>query len=382
VRRLRRFPAVAPLLPLAVLAVASLAVDGAGAEGGVDPREEVLAGIRAEIARLEERLSETRERESSLEGQLRRVRLELDLQERRLEESTAALELATARADAAEVKVGELETALGEIRDDLRRRLAGMYRLGRHGYLRLFLSLRPDRELLPAIRQLRFLVRRDRTALERYTATRDQLAAERERLAAERRQAAEWRQQEQERRDRLVTVRRRHERLLARVVEERRRLASRSEDLQDKERKLSRLITSLAGDDFAPLDGTPLQEFRGVLDWPAAGEVAGGFGPRRDPRYRTEVPHNGIDLATDAGAEVRAIYPGRVLYASQFEGYGPMVVVYHAGHVFTLYAGLEDLRVGKGDMLSLGSVLGTSTGTLYFEIRIENQPEDPLGWLR
>ena len=64
-----------------------------------------------------------------------------------------------------------------------------------------------------------------------------------------------------------------------------------------------------------------------------------GFGPRLDPRYGTRVPHDGVDIATVPGEPVRLVYPGRVVYAADFEGYGPTVVVQHAGRAFTLYAG-------------------------------------------
>ncbi len=347
-----------------------------------DPRQAELAEIRAEIRRLEARLAETRSREASLEGRLAGVKVELALQEAQLAEATAAFELAESQAAATEGKIAELEVALVELRADLRQRLGGLYRLGRQGYLRLFLSLDPDVELLPAIRQLRFLVRRDQHTLERYTATREELGTQREVLLARRQEMERWQQQEQERRDGLVRVRRRHERLLSQVSRERRRLAERSTTLQDKAQKLGRMIQALVGESSAPLAGTPIQEFRGALDWPIRGEVVGSFGPRRDPQYKTEVPHNGVDLRTEPGAQVRAVFPGEVLYSSQFEGYGPMVVVHHPGRAFTLYAGLAQLKPGKGDVLSLGDVVGTATETLYFEIRIENQPEDPLHWLR
>ncbi len=347
-----------------------------------DRREAELVEIRQEIGRLEARVAEMRGREASLEDRLGRVRLELQLQEVRLTEATAAYELAAARSAATEAEIERLEAALAEIRDDLRRRLAGLYRLGHHGYLRLFLSLDPDADLLPALRQLRFLVRRDRTTLERYTETRDRLASRRQRLAAERQEMALWQAREQERRDGLATVRRRQERLLAQIARQRQRLLEQARELQEKERKLARLIESLGAGLLEPLGGTPIQDFRGALDWPLRGEVTSPFGPRLHPRYRTEVPHNGIDIAATAGAEVRSIFPGEVLYSSEFEGYGPMVVVHHPGRVFTLYAGLAKLRVGKGDTLELGAVLGTATELLYFEIRVENQPRDPADWLR
>ena len=120
-------------------------------------------------------------------------------------------------------------------------------------------------------------------------------------------------------------------------------------------------------------------EFRGVLDWPVSGRVVQGFGMRLDPQYKTRVPHNGLDLNTRAQTTVQAIFPGKILFAAPFQGYGLTVVIHHPGRVFTLYAGLEGLRVRQGDMVSLGQALGPSTGKLYFEIREENQPVDPLG---
>jgi len=350
--------------------------------GDEKSREAELARIRREIARLQTQLDEVRTREAGLADQLRQIRIELELQETKLAEATAALDLAAARAVAVQAKVEELAVALVRVREDLRRRLAGLYRLGRQGYLRLFLSLRPDQNLLPAIRQLRFLVHRDQMALDRYLATRDELTAQRLQLEAQHRAMEEWQRQEEQRRNALVGLRNRHERLLERVAEERRSLAERTDELVDKERKLTRFIHSLLGQSPTPLGGVPIQDLRGVLDWPIRGEVLQRFGPRRDPRYRTEVPHNGIDIATPENAEIRAVFPGEVLFAAEFEGYGRMVVIHHPGRVFTLYSGLRDLRVAKGDVLSLGTVLGTAADELYFEIRNENQPEDPLQWLR
>ncbi len=348
-----------------------------------DPREAELVRIRQEIGRLEERLTQMAGRESGLTADLNRTRVELELQEQQLAEATAALELAAARAQAAQAKLEELEAALAHIRDDLHRRLTGLYRLGRQGYLRLFLAMDPDRNLLPAIRQLRYLVRRDQLAFDQYLATREEVGRERRRLAARHQEVEEWQQREAERRDSLRQLRRRQERLLEEVARERRRLAERSEELQDKERKLLRLIASLVGETSTPLTGTPIQEFRGVLDWPLRGEIVSHFGPRRDPRYNTEVPHNGIDIAVDeSDGEIRTVFPGEVLFASQFEGYGQMVVVHHPGRVFTLYSGLSQISVAKGDVVSLGHVVGRAAGQVYFEIRLDNQAEDPLLWLR
>lgn len=345
-------------------------------------RERELAALRAEIARLEAKLQGERRRRSGLRDELAAADLELRLQEARLAEAMAARDLAVRRAEASEREIARLETELDAVRRELRGRLAALYRLGRQGYLRLFLSLDPRRPLLPALRTLRYLARRDRLAFDRYGEARERLAAERDRLLAEREDRESWMAQEAARRRELLLVRTRKAALLARAEKEERALAARAGELAEKERKLSALLDFLYGRDTSILSGAPIQQFRGVLDWPAEGRVTAGFGPRLDPRYRTRVPHNGVDLATAPAAEVKAVFPGKVVYAAPFQGYGNTVVVHHPGRVFTLYAGLSELRKGRGDMVSLGEVVGLASNSLYFEIRVENRPDDPLSWLR
>ncbi|MCL4839750.1 MAG: hypothetical protein KJ058_17505, partial [Thermoanaerobaculia bacterium] len=75
---------------------------------------------------------------------------------------------------------------------DPRDRMLALYRLGRPGYLRLFLAARPGTEVLPAIRHLRFLARRDSELLGRFVDAQARLSFERDGLAAVERSAAAW----------------------------------------------------------------------------------------------------------------------------------------------------------------------------------------------
>lgn len=345
-------------------------------------REQELAALRSEIARLTSRLAEARRQQTGLQGELQAVEVDLRLQEARLAEAAAARDLAARRVAEGEREVSRLQGALETARTGLRRRLSALYRLGRQGYFRLFLSLKPDQRLLPSIRLMRYLARRDRAAIDRYQQARTGLERERGQLLARREVAEKWIASERERRQQLVAAREHKAALLARVERERRVLTAKTTELADREKKLANFLDFLYGRTTGSPAGTPMQQFRGVLDWPAEGKVTEGFGQILDPRYRTKVPHNGVDLAVAPGAEVKAVFAGKVLYAAPFQGYGNTVIVQHPGRVFTLYAGLSTMRVGKEHMLSLGDAVGLASDKLYFEIRVENRPEDPLGWLR
>lgn len=382
-RRALAVAAAALLLPVASL------LSGQAPEASTGARERDLAAIRSEVARLEVRLGEARSRERDLASFLAAAELELELQERRVAEATAARRVAEAAVADTEREVVRLADDLEAVRTALRDRIGVLYRLGRNGPLRLVLGVEAGSDLPSAVRLLRFLVRRDARAIERYTGLREELFERRRRLEAERREVERWLAEAQTRRTEVAAAQRRQARLLERARIERETLARRSEELLDKERKLAGLIASLRGADEA-LAGAPIDRFRGVLDWPVPGEVAIGFGPRTDPRYRTQVPHNGVEIVPgrEAGRDgkgrvrVLAVYPGKVLYAAPFEGYGRTVVVHHAGRVFTLYADLDELLVAPGQLLELGAPVGTASGSVYFEVRKENRPEDPLRWLR
>ncbi|MGH9379733.1 MAG: murein hydrolase activator EnvC family protein [Thermoanaerobaculia bacterium] len=359
-----------------------LSVGVALAQDPLDTRTRELEAIRAEIAGLQARLDEVRNRRAGLTDELTRLDLELQLVAQRLAEATTARQLLEQRIQTTEARVARLAAAERQASERLRRSLIGLYRLGRGGYLRLALSISSGDDLVHGVRVLRYLSRRDARAFERYLDARAALSVEREELGEQRRRLQSWIGGEHRRRRELEDLRARQAVLLARVEAEQEGLAGRSRALEEHERKLSNLLDFLYGRTTGSLAGEPIQEFRGVLDWPAAGNVVEGFGPRRDPRYQTLVPHNGIAVATSQGAPVNAIYPGEVVFAALFEGYGRMVVVSHPGRVFSVYARLESLEVVQGVVVSFGQRLGRASDRLYFEIREQNRPVDPRIWLR
>ena len=93
-----------------------------------------------------------------------------------------------------------------------------------------------------------------------------------------------------------------------------------------------------------------------------------------------------IEIEAPENAPVSAVHEGTVVFADRFRGYGLMVVLDHGGKHHSLYAHLNELRVQAGQTVGAGQVLGTTGSSLqgpglYFEVRFQGRPEDPLEWL-
>lgn len=96
----------------------------------------------------------------------------------------------------------------------------------------------------------------------------------------------------------------------------------------------------------------------------------------------------GIRIAGRAGDPVRAAAAGRVVYTgSGLRAYGQLVIIKHDGTWLTAYGHNASLSVREGDSVAAGDTiarLGAQDNgrvALYFEIRANGKPLDPLAQL-
>jgi murein DD-endopeptidase MepM/ murein hydrolase activator NlpD len=98
--------------------------------------------------------------------------------------------------------------------------------------------------------------------------------------------------------------------------------------------------------------------------------------------------HPGIDIGVGFGTPIHAAASGIVILAGPDGGYGNFVVIDHGNNLATAYAHQESIAVTVGQHVNQGDVIGYvgstgfSTGPhLHFEVRINGNPVDPLGYL-
>ena len=123
--------------------------------------------------------------------------------------------------------------------------------------------------------------------------------------------------------------------------------------------------------------------------WPVDGTLEGGFGGRRNPFGGPGYEfHTGQDIEAPIGAPVIAGARGEVSFVGWQNGYGQLVVIDHGGGLSTRYGHLSHIDVDLGQTVSRGQLIGKvgstgrSTGPhLHYEVRINDQPVNPLQYL-
>ncbi len=132
----------------------------------------------------------------------------------------------------------------------------------------------------------------------------------------------------------------------------------------------------------APNDGSFARQ-RGNLRLPVRGAVSGRFGAARDGGGTWR----GLFIKAGSGSEVKAVANGRVVFADWMRGFGNLLIIDHGDSYLSIYGNNESLLKQVGQAIRGGETIahvGNSGGNpesgLYFELRHQGQPIDPLKW--
>ncbi|OQA92672.1 MAG: Murein hydrolase activator EnvC precursor [Elusimicrobia bacterium ADurb.Bin231] len=133
-----------------------------------------------------------------------------------------------------------------------------------------------------------------------------------------------------------------------------------------------------------------------MLNWPLEGNsvnlkkgISDKFGRQKHSELNTWIINNGIRITAPAGSNVIASMDGVIVYAGEFKSYGNMVIVDHGKGLYTIYGNLESINVKNGQKIVVGGLLGkvglpqsSQKASLYFEVRKDGAPQNPLVWLK
>jgi len=377
----RLFSAISAAFAASVFVVA---VSGAQSDRA---QTEALARRATErLQALQREADQLASQEKTLLGELRKLEIERQLRSAEMKRLDADAAKVEAELVVTSERMQALQTAERAKRPELQARLVEIYKLGQARYLRLILSTPDLRHLGQATRTVAVLAKLDRDRVASHQQTLAELKSTRTALeqrrtafttlrsAAEKAQAAAQRAA-QARLDLVRDIDRRRD-LNAQLAGE---VQTTQQNLQAMLRDMSSAATKPA---VAPAEtaAPPAPPFRGDLPWPVNGQV------RR--RFSRGSASNGIEIASQEGADALAVHDGVVAFAGTFAGFGNLVILDHGSRTFSLYGDLLEITVKKGARIERGHQVGSVGPTpagpygLYFELRVDGQPVDPLQWLK
>ena len=341
-----------------------------------------IASVTREIRSLEAKVGDVSQRLAVLER-------DLELHQQRLDKLNALYKLQTDR-------LIFLRREYERVLHILNLRMIDIYESRDPTLVELIINSDSFQEILDHIHYLNAIAAQDKhiadtvaTAKAELKVTRARTKKTRAAVASATRAVAVRTQQQRFVRDLLVATqgrlagsrRSKHAALAATKADERRWVAEANAlaaaDAQVRAQLASSQPSSQSSSPSA--DSTPSSS---GLVWPVNGPVTSPFG------YRWGRLHAGIDIGVGYGTPIHAAASGRVVIAGWVSGYGNYTCIDHGGGLATCYGHQSSFAVGVGASVSQGKVIGYVGNTghsfgahLHFEVRINGNPVDPLGYL-
>ena len=313
-----------------------------------------IVQLEGEVATLRNREALVQEELERKQAELERERDHLQVLRERLKQSIDVLEerlVAIYKSDSPDVVTVVLESDGFE---DL---------LERYEYLNRIET--EDSDLIARVRALR---NETKETVERIRAARDEIAAKKRELTRTR---VELEAREAD----LGAARASRKGTLSRIDSSIKRLEG---DIGDLEGEIQQQLQASAS---PTLPAGPVRGGSGDMIWPVDGPVSSPFGMRWGRL------HAGIDISVPSGTPIRAAKSGSIALAAPTGGYGNYTCINHSGGQSTCYAHQSSFAttsgsVSQGDVIGYVGCTGSCFGDhLHFEVRINGQPTDPLGYL-
>lgn len=282
---------------------------------------------------------------------------------------------------------GDIDQGRRDLREQerkLQKRLVALYKEGNVGILKILFSSNTPMELAEQYEYLSRIMANDKEMMADFRAVIQQ---QQTRLAdLERLQQQQQRRlvEEQAEREDARSARQLQAQLLSKVRLDKSQLHAELQQLKENARKLEELVQQLSRRKGGEAGQFVAQ--KGRLPWPLKGALLVGFGTQKNPELGTLYESHGIQIAASSGMKMKAVASGKVVFASWFKGYGNLLIVSHDGGFHTLYAQADRLlkqvgeRVEVGEPLALAGLPGEQG--IYFEVRQQGAPVNPLSWLQ
>ena len=400
--KIRPYPVAATLQFVAIRLVAALLLAALSPALQAGPKDE-LKEIRDRIEALQKQLSESESSKAEAADALKDSERAVSQTSRKLyqisgqrREVNGALSRLQTRARIVENSIAEEQIVLGRL-------LYQQYVGGQSDAIKLVLTGEDPNDIA---RQLHYLSYVSRARAELLASLRENLADLDKFTGETRRKSAELHSLQSEetlQMRRLEKEKAQRQQIYAKVSDDIEKSRKQLSTLKRDEERLTQLMERLAKEAArkntrkpgkritnqalpnADTGSGPFRQLKGKLRLPVIGELTNRFGGQR---LDSGLSWKGLFISAKPGREVKAVAGGRVVYADWLRGFGNLLILDHGDGYMSLYGNNESLLKQVGEEARAGDTIaaaGNSGGNpdsgLYFELRFQGKPFDPIPWV-
>ena len=279
---------------------------------------------------------------------------------------------------------------LGQYRDILEEQIKSAYMIGRQEYLKLLLNQQNPSEVGRTLAYYDYFhqarthqIKDAQKLIEELNQITAEVRDKAEELEkAKRQQVKEKKKLEDDLIDRAVVLKQ-LENDIAEKGKKLKKMVADEQTLQQLLNEITRIMPSMLTENEKR---ETFARRKGRLSWPVKGKIKRLFGKSRKA---ANLKWNGVLIPVAEGVEVKAISHGRVAYADWLRGYGMLLIIDHGDGYMTLYGHNQALYKETGDWVDEGDVIATvgksggqSDSGLYFEVRVNGKPSNPVKWCK
>ncbi len=385
-------------IPLFMSALFMMSVSAAARAG---PQDE-LKDIRSRIEALKKELRESEDSKADAADALKDSERAVSETSRKLYQISGQRREVNTSLSRLQSRIRAVESNIAEEQVTLGRLLYQQYVGGQSDAVKLVLNGEDPNEIA---RQLHYLSYVSRARSELLASFRENLASLEKLTGETRRKSSELhalQTQETLQMRRLEKEKAERQRVYAKVSDDIEKSRKQLSTLKHDEERLSQLMERLAKEAARKNKKTgkritnqalpnvdtgagPFRQLKGRLRLPVIGELMNRFGGQRQD---SGLSWKGLFISAKPGREVKAVAGGRVVYADWLRGFGNLLILDHGDSYMSLYGNNESLLKQVGDETRAGDTIaasGNSGGNpesgLYFELRFQGKPFDPIPWI-
>jgi septal ring factor EnvC (AmiA/AmiB activator) len=363
-------------------------------------RQEELGNLRKRIAAMQSNMEKTRESKVEVADGLRESERAISTSNRKLAELATLQHAVDGKLSALQAQHKTLTVSIAEQQTMLGKLVYQQYREGEQEFLKLLLNNQDPNQIARDLHYFQYIARNRANWLARLRESISSLETITTSIRAQRTDLASLREQQSTQKKALKDEQLARQRLLSNISRQLHQQRHEITRLQHDESRLAKLVQKIAKmlaqpkkkslfrNDNLPdnrFDGNPFDQLKGKLTLPVRGEITNHFGAHRPD---STVEWKGLFVKTSAGQAVKSVAAGQVVFADWLRGFGNMMIIDHGNGYMSLYGNNETLYKQVGDVVHGGDTIaavGNSGGNedfgLYFELRHESIPLDPIKWL-